>query len=101
MGAALLPGILAFIAARWLWEQPIEIALLVGSALGIGPWALGVIDREAADQAEYGGAHMVHLAGRFATIIGLGVLGLSLWMIGGTGGGRATGLGYPAAGSAA
>ncbi len=85
-GAALLPGMIAFIATRWLWEQPIETSLLVGSALAIGPWALGAIDREAADQAEYGGAHMVQLAGSFATIIGLGVLGLSLWMIGGPGG---------------
>ena len=90
VGAALLPGTLAFMATWWLWEEPIETALLVGSALAIGPWALGVIDREAADQAEYGGAHMVQLAGRFATIIGLAGLGLSLWMTGG--GGRTGGL---------
>lgn len=86
VGAALLPGMMAFIATRWLWEEPIETALLVGSALAIGPWALGVIDREAADQAECGGAHMVQMAGRFATIIGLVGLGSSLWMIGGAGG---------------
>lgn len=90
VGAAFLPGMMAFIATRWLWEEPIETALLVGSALAIGPWALGVIDREAADQAEYGGAHMVQMAGRCATIIGLAGLGVSLWMAGG--GGRTGGL---------
>lgn len=90
VGAALLPGMMAFITTRWLWEEPIETALLVGSALAIGPWALGVIDREAADQAEYGGAHMVQMAGRFATIIGLAGFGVSLWMAGG--GGRTGGL---------
>lgn len=81
--SALLPGALTFMAARWWWDLSFEESLLFGSALAIGPWALGPIDREAADNAEFGGAHMIQNAGRVASLIALPVLGWSLWKIDG------------------
>lgn len=79
--SALLPGALAFIAARWWWDLPFEESLLLGAALAIGPWALGPIDREAADDAEFGGARMIQNAGRVASIIALPILGWAFWRI--------------------
>ena len=69
--AAGLPGGFAFAAMFFLWSMPMEQSLLVAAAVAIGPWALTVIDREAADQAELGGAVMIQSAGRIATILAI------------------------------
>ena len=69
--AAGLPGGFAFAAMYFLWSMPMEQSLLVAAAVAIGPWALTVIDREAADQAELGGAVMIQSAGRIATILAI------------------------------
>jgi hypothetical protein len=62
---------IAFAVAWRLWPHDLATALLAGAAMSIGPWALGEIDREAADQAEFGGAHMIQRAGRVASAAGL------------------------------
>jgi len=69
--AAGLPGGFAFAAAYFLWEVPLEQSLLVAAAVAIGPWALTTIDREAANQAEIGGAAMMQSAGRIATLLAM------------------------------
>ena len=66
-----LPGGLAFAATYFLWTVPLEQSLLIAAAVAIGPWALTSIDREAADQAELGGAAMIVSAGRVATILAI------------------------------
>lgn len=69
--AASLPSGLAFGAMYFLWEQPLDQSLLVAGAMAIGPWMLTAIDREAADQAELGGASMMQSAGYIATIVAI------------------------------
>lgn len=77
--AAALPGALAFLAMRWWWNHDLADAAFVAAAVAIGPWALTSVDRNAADQAELGGAWMVQTAGRIATIIAIGIACWVLW----------------------
>ena len=77
--SAALPGGLAWLAARGLWEiEPVD-AMLVAGAVAIGPWAMTAVDRDAADQAETGGAATLQAAGRYATVIGIGLTAAALW----------------------
>ncbi len=77
--SAALPGGLAWLAARGLWDaEPVEAAL-VAAAVAIGPWVLTAVDRHAADEAETGGAATVQAAGRYATVIGIGLTAAALW----------------------
>lgn len=69
--SAALPGGLTFGAAHWLLDLDVPAAAAVGAAVAIGPWILTTIDRDAADQAELGGARMIQSAGRVATIIAI------------------------------
>ncbi len=69
--SAALPGGLAWFALRGLWDLPAVESGLGAAALAIGPWALTPADRDAADQAELGGARMVQTAGRIATVMAL------------------------------
>ena len=75
-----LPGGLAFAAMYWLWHRPLHEAALVGAAVAIGPWVLTSIDRDAADQAELGGAHMLQAAGLLATLLAIVAVGFGLWL---------------------
>ncbi|MCH8260405.1 MAG: hypothetical protein IIC46_09380 [Planctomycetes bacterium] len=75
-----LPGGLAFAAMYWPWHRPLSEAVLVGAAVAIGPWVLTLIDREAADQAELGGAHMIQRAGLIATLLAIAAVGWGLWL---------------------
>ncbi|MHC4416738.1 MAG: hypothetical protein ACYS0G_15825, partial [Planctomycetota bacterium] len=77
--SAALPGGLAFFAMRWWWHQGVGESALVAAAVAIGPWVLTAIDRDAADQAEVGGARMVQTAGRIATGLALVAAGWGLW----------------------
>ncbi len=81
-----LPGGLAFAAMYWPWHRPLSEAALVGAAVAIGPWVLTSIDREAADQAELGGARMLQTAGLIATVLALAAVGWGLWLDKGIGG---------------
>lgn len=74
-----LPGGLAFAAVYWLWQGTLAQAALVAAAMAIGPWVLTSIDRDAADQAELGGARMIRSAGVIATILAIGAAGFGLW----------------------
>lgn len=78
--AAGLPGGLAFAAMYFLWDMPLEQSLVVAATTAIGPWALTVIDREAADQAELGGAAMMQNAGRIATVIAIITVAVALYI---------------------
>lgn len=79
--SAAFPGGLAFFAAGWLWSEHLAEAALVAAAVAIGPWVLTPFDREAADQAEIGGARMMELAGRLATAVGVTVTLWALWAL--------------------
>lgn len=70
--SSLFPGALAYFAMTWLWRHPPGPSLLAAAAVAIGPWALTRVDREAADEAEFGGAHMIQTAGRIASLIAVG-----------------------------
>jgi hypothetical protein len=78
--SSLLPGALAYFAMTWLWRHPPGLALLAAAAVAIGPWALTAVDREAADEAEFGGAHMIQTAGRIASIIAIMLAAVSFLM---------------------
>lgn len=77
--SAALPGGMAFCALRWMWECSASQSALGAAAVAIGPWALTAIDRDAADQAELGGARMVETAGRMATCIAIALAWLAIW----------------------
>ena len=77
--SAALPGGLAWLAARGLWDAGWAEAMLVAAAVAIGPWALTAVDRNAADEAETGGAATVQAAGRYATLIAIGLTAAALW----------------------
>jgi hypothetical protein len=71
--SAALPGALALLALRWFWSVGATESALVAAAVAIGPWALRPVDRQAADEAEVGGARLVQTAGRLATLVALAV----------------------------
>ncbi len=75
-----LPGGLAFAAMYWSWHRPLPEAALVAAAVAIGPWVLTSIDRDAADQAELGGARMLQTAGLIATVLAIAAVGWGLWL---------------------
>ena len=75
-----LPGGLAFAAMYWSWHRPLSEAVLVAAAVAIGPWVLTTIDRDAADQAELGGAHMLRTAGLMATVLAVAAVACGLWL---------------------
>lgn len=79
MWAAALPGALAFLVMRWWWQHDLHSSALVAAAVMIGPWALTMVDRNAADMAEQGGAWMIQAAGRIATVIAMAIAGWALW----------------------
>ena len=81
-----LPGGLAFAAMYWAWHRPLPEAALVAAAVAIGPWVLTSIDRDAADQAELGGARMLQRAGLIATVLAIAAVGWGLWLHQGTAG---------------
>jgi hypothetical protein len=83
---ALLPGALAYFAMTWLWRHPPAPSLLAAAAVAIGPWALTSADRQSADEAEFGGAHMIQTAGRIASLIALGAAVFALAMARGAAG---------------
>ena len=76
-----LPGGLAFAAVYWLWQGTVVQAALVAAAMAIGPWVLTPVDRDAADQAELGGARMIRTAGVIATVLAVGAAGFGLWRL--------------------
>jgi hypothetical protein len=82
--SAVLPGGLAWLALRGLWDTPAAESALVAAAVAIGPWALTAVDRAAADEAEAGGARTVQAAGRVATLLAVGVGAAALWSLHGT-----------------
>ncbi|MDY7108139.1 MAG: hypothetical protein SYC29_05835, partial [Planctomycetota bacterium] len=84
--SSLFPGALAYFGMTWLWRHPPGPALLAAAAVAIGPWALTRIDREAADEAEFGGAHMIQAAGRVASAIAIVMAACSLVMVRGAAG---------------
>ena len=69
--SSLLPGALAYFAMTWLWRHPPAPSLLAAAAVAIGPWVLTAADRESADEAEFGGAHMIQTAGRIASLLAI------------------------------
>lgn len=69
--SSLLPGALAYFAMTWLWRHPSAPSLLAAAAVAIGPWVLTAADRESADEAEFGGAHMIQTAGRIASLLAI------------------------------
>ena len=78
--SSLLPGALAYVAMTWLWRHPPAPSLLAAAAVAIGPWALTSADRQSADEAEFGGAHMIQTAGRIASVIAIAAAVFALVM---------------------
>ena len=69
--AALLPGGLAYVLLTKAWGMSGAEALLAAAVVAIGPAALTAVDRQSADDAEHGGAHMLQRAGRIAIMLGV------------------------------
>lgn len=76
LGSAIIPAALAGAWIR-LVGGDLDAQLMAAAAVAIGPWRIAGDDREAADRAETGGAHLVRNAGRCASIIGLLLLVLA------------------------
>ncbi len=76
--SAALPGAIAWFMLRGIWEADVLESMLVVAAVAIGPWALTASDRDIADDAEVGGARLVQVAGRIATLIAAGLVVTSL-----------------------
>jgi hypothetical protein len=76
--SALLPGGLACAAMIWFWQTSFTEAALTGGAVAIGPWALRGIDRDAANDAEFGGAHLIQAAGRLASMLAIAIV---IWFL--------------------
>ena len=72
--SAALPGGIAWFMLRGPWEAGAAESMLVVAAVAIGPWALTAADRDTADDAEVGGARLVQVAGRIATLIAAGLV---------------------------
>lgn len=71
-----LPAAAAYICGvRW-WETPLAASAMLAACVGIGPWRLSVVEREAADGAELGGARMMQVAGKIASML---AIALALW----------------------
>lgn len=83
---AAIPGGAAFFFAYFLWHEPAATAAVLASAVAVGPWVLGSIDREAANRAELGGARLVGTAGRIATVLGTLLAAWGMWSAKGIGG---------------
>ncbi len=75
-----LPGGIAWLALRGLWDVGVTESMLVVAAVAIGPWALTAADRDAADHAEAGGARLVQAAARIATVFAVGLAVAALLM---------------------
>jgi hypothetical protein len=71
-----LPGAAALLVGLKWWGLQADQAAFLAAAVSIGPWALTVIDRRLADDAEFGGARMMQTTGRVATVL---ALALALW----------------------
>lgn len=84
--SAALPGAIAWLAMRALWDGAPGESMLVVAAIAIGPWALTAADREAADQAEAGGARLVQTGGRVATLVAVAIAAAALLVEHGTAG---------------
>ncbi|MHC5024604.1 MAG: hypothetical protein ACYTGG_11980 [Planctomycetota bacterium] len=77
--AAGVPGGLATGAMIGFWSHSLPAALMAGAAVAIGPWRLPAVDREAADDAERGGAQLVQTAGRVASLLAILAAAWSMW----------------------
>lgn len=77
--SAALPGGVAYAAMTGLWGYSQDESAVAAAALAIGPWMLTPLDREAADQAELGGARMLQAAGRVATVLAILAATWGLW----------------------
>lgn len=69
--ASLLPGAMAYTAARLWWTDDVATALLTGACVAIGPWVLTPLDRRIADDAEIGGSRLIRTSGQVASIIAM------------------------------
>lgn len=67
--AAGLPAAAALWAVGWAWDYGRGTALLVATAVAIGPWVLREADRRMADDVEHGGARLIEQAGLISTLI--------------------------------
>lgn len=76
--AVVLPGAVAWFCLRWLWDAGWVETALGTASVAVGPWALTAADRQAAEDAEQGGARLIREAGRIATVGGLGLMGVAI-----------------------
>jgi hypothetical protein len=75
--AAALPGGLAWLAATSWGYEPAD-AMMVAAAVSIGPAGLSADDALAAERAELGGARLITVAGRVASLAAIAVAAWSL-----------------------
>ncbi len=78
--SSLLPGALAYVAMTRFFHHEPAAGAMAAAAVAIGPWVLKSVDRDAADQAEFGGAHLIQRAGRIASIIAIIAAGIAMYM---------------------
>ncbi len=68
--SAALPGALAYVWLRGVGADG-RAAWLGAAAAAIGPWVLPAPDEQTSDEAEQGGAHLLELAGRVASVVAI------------------------------
>ena len=76
-----LPASAAYLCAVRFWDVNAGEAALLAASVAIGPWALGAIEREAADGAEFGGALMMQRAGRIASTLAIALASWAAWRL--------------------
>ena len=81
---ALLPGGIVFVVLHLLLKFDLWVAMLAAAALAIGPWQHTKGDIEAADDAEIGGARLIHASGVVASLLALAATVFAAHQIAGT-----------------
>ena len=76
-----LPAAAAYLCAFRFWNLSAGEAALLAAAVAIGPWAIGAIERAAADGAEFGGARMMQTAGRIASALAIVLAAWAGWRV--------------------
>ena len=81
-----LPAAAAYLCAVRFWNVSVGEAALLAAAVAIGPWALGPVERDAADGAEFGGARMMQTAGQIASTLAIALAVWAAWRVRGVAG---------------
>lgn len=77
--AAVGPALVMFLIATALAGLSADIGLWMSAAVAFGPWTLRLVDRDAADGAEFGGARTLVRAGMVTSMCSLILIGYAVY----------------------